>query len=724
MISLNESIDFEFFETPTKSSKASEKLDRKDPQQTTGLSGSILDLWEFDSGSLKYSGSNASLLNNLAFESNTDFVVDTQNVQMGTSKDNIKGQTKPKAKSRWDEIKRTVALTSDEDCVGCKIEDSSSSNVEESPNKTTSDKQYHNELKHQHLQKTSKLKRNKTINESDDKEWDNVNNGNNFDAKEDERQHSELIHERIEESNDTQNVESSEYYENNNNNYRVLNNENDNRTISFELIEEEIVEIDENENTKVVEFKRRIDTRSKNEDRDDILYVCGENQITTVVEVHAENDLSEEDNIDSDIIQEIKDDNLIPTEEDVELETGNPVTQESEKDTQIDGNQKCDINNDEKTTDRYSTKGNVIQDNIHGNDKNNNIQDAKDCVSQVESETILELNNKMEVTKNLNQIKMYTAKNSVNIEQIYSYEEIEKKIETANKHMMDVKTSMTEKRNVCETPETDKIICTSNNNQVKLGSTSFNVSKETTKTKVNKTIRNTTNLTKLLQSNTPNSHTRVQIFHKSIEMENKVTCGRKISPRQEQLLVHKPIETEAKMISQSKTSPRQELPKLKKPTNTKQTRGLKPNLKKPEEKIPDIKNEAVFDMRLLIKAINDLENTKPKSINCTRSNSGRSSEVSKKSTNSNKSNASTSKRSNMSFTKEEQKKIDVENQILLKKIMSQKPQHPPQPGSQIRRKPTAYINRQRLQDRISHDNMILELKLISIKKRKEKISVL
>uniref|UniRef100_A0A8D9E885 Uncharacterized protein n=1 Tax=Cacopsylla melanoneura TaxID=428564 RepID=A0A8D9E885_9HEMI len=720
MISLNESIDFEFFETPSKSTKTSEKLNEKDPQLKTGISGSILELWEFDSGSLKHSRSNASLLNNLAFESNTDIVVDARKVHVnrGSSSESYNSQTKSKAKSRWDEIKRTVALTSDEDCVDYEIEDSSScSYVEESPNKTSvsKDKQHHNELKDPYLQKTHKLKRSKTIDESEDNECDIVNNGNISDAKENQRQESKYINEKIDKNNDAKSAERSESCERTVNK-NMLNTEKESRTKSFEMIEEEIVEIDVIEDVRIPE-KRIIDTRSKHEDHDDILYVCGENQITTVVEIHAENDLSDEDNIDRDTIQDNGDDNLIANEEAVELETGKIITiitNESEMDLKLNMNRHqndeeegndCAINTDNKATDRYNTKENDIED-IHGNDKNNNIQDNKDYLSQFASETILELNNEMEVTQKLNQIKKYTAINSVNIEQIYSYEEIEKKIETANKHMMDVKTlNVIDTKKVSVSPETDKMSCTSTNNNVQLESSKIN--KTTTNIKLNKTIRNTTNLTKLLQqSNTPNSRTKAPIVQKPIDKETRVMlCGRKISPRQEQL-VHKPIENEAKMISRSKSSPRPELPKLNKQPHTKQTSGIKPNLKKLEDKIPDIKNEAAFDMRLLIKAINDLENTKPKSTNCTRSNSGRSSEISKKSSNSNKSTASTSRRSNMSFTKEELKKIDVENQILLKKIMSQKPQHPPEPGSQIRRKPTAYINRQRLQDRISHDNMV------------------
>lgn len=420
-------------------------------------------------------------------------------------------------------------------------------------------------------------------------------------------------------------------------------------------------EINTSEND--VENRRWIIENNQDEE-DEILYVCKRyNQITTIVEVHAENDLTDDDSV---IDQDNVDDSLIPNDRMYEESCG------SEIETKGMTHRDKDVLDVEHNSEETINETHDAEENIKiscENDTNNNIKNS--IISTVEKSDLKE-DSSMEITRNLNQIKKYTAKADANIEEVYSYEAIEKKIENANKLMVNVKTA-----NVIETNNSNgSMFNLTHKNKAKLMNT-----RQNTNFKPIQTVR---------QSRVTNQGDKINA---------PVTAQKSTkSPRDDAKLIN----------SRGKISPRQEFPKLNKPLpNKKRMSEIKPNLKKSEEKIPDIKTEAGFDMRLLIKAINDLETAKPKSNTCTRSNSGRSSDISKKSTKSSKSNTSTSsKRPNMSFTKEEQKKIDLENQILLKKIMSQKPQQPPQPGSQIRRKPTAYINRQRQQDRISHDNTV------------------
>lgn len=425
------------------------------------------------------------------------------------------------------------------------------------------------------------------------------------------------------------------------------------------------------------------DNRCYQNDDDEMYFYNGSNQITTVVEVHAENDLSANDN-DSEL--DIADDCLIPVDDGVELE----LVVNNKIQLEIDINSEMCIDQKEFDVEQYGkvkdTTGNNVKSvidecededfnknnsNLHTlekiNDRNNIEQNHKvtDEIINRSSKTNELLHN--ETTQILiNQIKNYNARSSDDVE--YSYEAIEKKIDNASKHIMNVKSiTVNDTRRSTEVKISDKVI--------------------KNKEKMENTMPNNHHLILTRPNNRIDVHSKLQNYNRPLKSGTLLN------------------------IIRGRNTPRQELPLLNKPlTNKKVKSDIKPN-RKSEDKIPQIKTEASFDMRLLIKAINDLDTTKPKSTGCTRSNSGRSSETSKKSTNTRKSNSSTnsnvSKRPNMSFTKDEAKKIDLENQILLRKIMNQKPQPPP-PGvsHQIRRKPTAYINRQKLQDRISHDNTV------------------
>lgn len=415
---------------------------------------------------------------------------------------------------------------------------------------------------------------------------------------------------------------------------------------------------------------KRDNNRCYQNDEDEMYFYNRHNQITTVVEVHAENDLSENDN-DSEL--DIGNDSLIP---EVELLVNDKLKIDINSEMCVDQkyfdneqngkvldfvSEGIKSNGDENITNLDASEK-IVDGNIK--EKNENGGASDELRDKISSKTNGLLDKKTAQIL-INEIKNYNSRSGDSLAQEYSYEAIEKKIESASKHIINVKSIIV------------------NNNE--------------TKHNTNPTITEKNNKIKSkLESTKPKDYSILTRYNKADDTRTKLQT------------YNITVQNETLNVNRGRNTPRQELPLLNKPqTNKKIKSDIKPNKK--EDKIPQIKNEASFDMRLLIKAINDLDTTKPKT-GCTRSNSGRSSETSKNSNNSRKTNSSiksnVSNRPNMSFTKDEAKKIDLENQILLRKIMNQKPQPPPGVSHQIRRKPTAYINRQRLQDRITHENTV------------------
>lgn len=104
MISLNESIDFEFFETGLNSNPGPKRKESQSSESTR----TFLDVWEIDSGSLRYAGSHPSLINSLAFESNLEVKTDEAEENETDARRGVRER-----RARYNESKWKTSITRD-----------------------------------------------------------------------------------------------------------------------------------------------------------------------------------------------------------------------------------------------------------------------------------------------------------------------------------------------------------------------------------------------------------------------------------------------------------------------------------------------------------------------------------------------------------------------------------------------------------------------------------